>query len=101
MVSKEYFGEGHRPVELNPNSKDKKLTVLFYILFVIGKNNIQINDDKSFQKLVKEIFNVKSGSEFSIEDDLENKLVQEMLETENYSDYFDKGAAIISRWKEQ
>lgn len=98
---KEYFGEGHRPVELNPNSKDKKLTVLFYILFVIGKNNIQINDDKSFQKLVKEIFNVKSGSEFSIEDDLENKLVQEMLETENYSDYFDKGAAIISRWKEQ
>ena len=44
----EYFGEGHETVIINPSSSDKKSIFNLYILYFIGKSEIEVIDDNSF-----------------------------------------------------
>lgn len=97
---KEYFSDGHEPIILNPNSSNKKTVLLFYILFVIGRDNIEHIDDKSLQDIAKKALDMGVQSELIVTDEIEKKLQSEMLATKGYSDLLEKGAEVIKRWND-
>lgn len=97
---KEYFSDGHEPIRLNPNASNKKTTLLFYILFVIGRDNIECIDDKSLQEIAKKALDMGVKSELIVTDELEKKLQNEILSTEGYGDILEKGAEVIKKWEE-
>ena len=97
---KEYFSDGHEPIRLNPNASNKKTTLLFYILFVIGRDNIECINDKSLQEIVKKALDMGVKSELIVTDELEKKLQNEMLSTEGYGDMLEKGAKVIKNWED-
>lgn len=97
---KEYFSDGHEPIILNPNSSNKKTVLFFYILFVIGRDNIEHIDDRSLQDIAKKALDMGVKSELIVTDEIEEKLQREMLSTEGYSDLLEKGAEVIKKWKE-
>lgn len=97
---KEYFSDGHEPIRLNPNASNKKTTLLFYILFVIGRDNIECIDDKSLQEIAKKALDMGVKSELIVTDELEKKLQNEILSTEGYGDILEKGAKVIKKWEE-
>lgn len=68
---KEYFSDGHESIRLNPNASNKKTTLLFYILFVIGRDNIECIDDKSLQEIAKKALDMGAKSELIVTDELE------------------------------
>lgn len=96
---KEYFSDGHEPIRLNPNASNKKTTLLFYILFVIGRDNIECIDDKSLQEIAKKALDMGVKSELIVTDELEKKLQNEILSTEGYGDILEKGAEVIKKWE--
>lgn len=89
---KEYFSDGHEPIILNPNSSNKKTVLLFYILFVIGRDNIEHIDDKSLQDIAKKALDMGVQSELIVTDEIEKKLQSEMLATKGYSDLLENGS---------
>lgn len=95
----EYFSVEHEPIRLNPKSNNKKVTMLLYAVFVVGKSGIETLDDHIFQRLMKENFAVNGEREFIITDELEIQLKQEILNTSEYSDILEMGAKIIKEWK--
>ena len=97
---KEYFSDGHESIRLNPNASNKKTTLLFYILFVIGRDNIECIDDKSLQEIAKKALDMGAKSELIVTDELEKKLQNEMLSTEGYGDMLEKGAKVIKNWED-
>ena len=97
---KEYFPEGHEEIRINPDSTDKRTAFLFYILFTIGKENIETIDDNSLQKIVKKSLNMGIENEFVITDAIEKRMRNEMLNTMGYSNLLEKGADVIKRWKD-
>lgn len=97
---KEFFPEGHEEIRINPNLTNKRTEFLLYILFTIGKENIETIDDNSLQKIVKKSLNMGIEDEFVITDTIEERIRNEMLNTMGYSDLLEKGADVIKRWKD-
>lgn len=97
---KDYFGGEHEEIKLNPDSSNKKTLFLFYILFVIGRDNIENIDDNSLQKIVKKALGMGIENEFVVTDDVEKKLQSEILSTEGYSKFLEKGAEVIKKWED-
>ncbi len=96
---KEYFADEHEEIRLNPDSSNKRTLFLFYVLFVIGKDNIENIDDNSLQKIVKEALGKGIENKFVMTDDIEKKLQNEILATEGYSKFLEKGAEVIKNGK--
>lgn len=96
---KEHFMVGHKPIKINPASSNKKDIFMLYILMVIGKSGVEKIDDKAFQQLAKDAFNIGANEEIQISDELEEKLQIEILETPEYSSLMEQGAAIIEQWE--
>lgn len=97
---KEYFFDGHEVIKLNPDSSNKKTLFLMYILFIIGRNNIEIIDDNLLQRIAKEALGMGMENKFVVTDEMEKKLQGEILSTEGYSELLEKGAEVIKRWKD-
>lgn len=97
---KEYFPEDHKEIRINPDSTNKRTAFLFYILFTIGKENIETIDDNLLQKIVKKSLNMGMENEFVITDAIEKKMRNEMLNTTGYSNLLEKGADVIKKWKD-
>ena len=97
---KEYFFDGHEVIKLNPDSSNKKTLFLMYILFIIGRNNIEIIDDNLLQRIAKEALGMGMENKFVVTDEMEKKLQGEILSTEGYSEFLEKGAEVIKRWKD-
>ena len=95
---KDYFYDGHAKIILNPNTSNKKTTVLFYTVFLVGKSGIKELDDNKFQSLLRENFTHLIGDQIVITDDLEKQLKNEMLNVSKYSDILENGAKIIMKW---
>lgn len=49
------FSDGHEPIILNTKTSNKKSTMLFYCVFLVGKMKEELTD-YSFHKLVKNEF---------------------------------------------
>lgn len=94
----EYFSEGHDPIQLNPSTSNKKETILFYTVFLVGKSEIKMLDDEAFQRLLRENLPLSIGAVVSVTDELETKLKSEMLDTVGYSEILEAGARIIKNW---
>lgn len=97
---KEYFFDGHEAIRLNPDSSNKKTLFLMYILFIIGRNNIENIDDNLLQRIVKEALGMGMENELVVTDEMEKKLQGEIVSTEGYSELLEKGAEVIKRWKD-
>ena len=95
---KEYFYDGHAKIKLNPKTSNKKITVLFYTVFLVGKSGINDLDDNKFQSLLRENFTHLIGGQIVITDELEKQLKNEMLNVSEYSDILENGAKIIMKW---
>lgn len=96
---KEYFPEDHNEIRINPDSTNKRTTFLFYVLFIIGKENIDTIDDNLLQKIVKKTLNMGVENEFVVTDAIEKRMRDEMLNTTEYSNLMEKGADVIKKWK--
>lgn len=97
---KDYFPENHEPIKINPISTNKRTTFLFYILFNIGKQEIDAIDDNGLQKVTKQIFNMNAENTIVLDDALEKKLIEEILSTPSYSEILEKGANVIKAWED-
>lgn len=94
----ETFSEGHSPIQLNPYTHNKKATVLFYAVYLVGLSDIDKLDDNTFQNLLRERLPFYNGEELVVTDEIEQQLKTQIMETDNYSDILEKGAHIIKQW---
>lgn len=95
----ETFCEGHETIRLNPDTSNKKATVLFYVVYLIGISEEAELNDRVLQKIIKEGLPNLSNEEFIIDDEMESKLKRTMMEKDNYSDILEKGAEKVINWK--
>lgn len=95
---KEYFGDGHELIQLNPNTSNKKATMLFYVVFVVGKSGLKSLDDAIFQNLLRKELKLVVGEELHITDELEKELKSTMMNTPSYQEILEVGAEIIKNW---
>ena len=95
----ETFYEGHETIRLNPDASNKKATVLFYVVYLIGISEEAELNDRVFQKIIKEGLPNLSNEEFIIDDEMESKLKRTMMEKDNYSDILEKGAEKVINWQ--
>ena len=95
----DYFYDGHEPIQLNPVASNKKATVLFYVVFTVGESGIEKLDDSTFQQLIKKAFALSGNTEFTVTDELEQQLKEEIFKNPHYSDILEQGAKIIKSWE--
>ena len=92
------FPDGHSQIRINPHTRNKKTTVLFYAVYLIGISDVDRLDDKTFQRILKEKLPYINDEEMIVDDEVEIQLRSQMLEEENYSEILEKGANLIKRW---
>lgn len=95
----EIFHEGHEKIRLNPQSSNKKATILFYSVYLIGLSQEICLDDRILQKILKEGLECAADAEFIVDDEMENKLKNIMMSDKNYSDVLEKGAEKVKNWQ--
>ena len=95
----ETFYQGHEKIRLNPHTSNKKAVVLFYAVYLIGKSKEEILDDRILQKILREGLPNLNGESFIVDDEMENKLKQIMMEDAKYSDVLEAGAEKIMNWQ--
>lgn len=94
----DYFCAGHEPIKLNPSTSNKKVTFLFYAVFVVGQSDVKTLDDSLFQRLMKEKFSLNGNNDITVTDELETQIKKDMLDTPGYSDILERGVKIIKEW---
>lgn len=94
----ELFLDGHAPIQINPHTSNKKTTVLFYAVYLVGVSDVDKLDDTTFQRILKEGFSCLNKDELIVNDEIEIQLKNKMLKTENYPEILEKGANIIRNW---
>jgi hypothetical protein len=87
-----HFEEG---IRLNPKGTNKKSIFMFYMLFIIGQSNAQI---KSMQDLYTVLKGKFESDTINMNDELSNKIHEEMLAVESNSELITEGAKIIESW---
>lgn len=90
------FKIGHEPIVLNTKTSNKKSTMLFYCVYLIGKMDETLTDS-SFKKMVKKEF--ASSEEIIVTDELEEHLKKRMLSDALYSEILEKGAGKVQDWQ--
>lgn len=96
---REYFYDGHDPIQLNPCVSDKKKIMFFYVVYLVGKSELEIFNDTEFQKLLYQGIPSLKANEVKITDELATDLKDAMIRTPRYSDILERGAAIIKGWE--
>lgn len=94
----EYFPKHHDPIVINPLSCDKKTTFLFYVVYLIGKSTISRLNDESLRKIINDRFKLSFDATISLNDELVDCLLQEILDDLNYANVLECGAAKIEAW---
>ncbi|MBR6616724.1 MAG: hypothetical protein IKL00_02480 [Oscillospiraceae bacterium] len=87
---KKYWNDVFR---LNPNTGDKKTMFLYYLIFIIGTNDIQ-----NLSELNSHLKNNFGNSEIKISDELTNEFIKIIMGTNNYQEIIRKGAALVESW---
>lgn len=95
---KDHFPEGHTPIKLNPHGSNKKETMLFYVVYLVGLSGIDELNENIFQHLLREKLPFPDMNNIIITDESERQLKSQIMETNNYSDILEKGALIIKHW---
>jgi hypothetical protein len=90
------FRAGHEPIVLNTKTSNKKATMLFYCVYLIGKMDEKLTDS-SFQKLIKKEF--ASSEDIVVTDELEEQLKDTILSDNNYSTILEEGARAVNEWQ--
>ena len=96
---REYFYDGHDPIQLNPCVKKKKKIMFFYVVYLVGKSELEIFNDTEFQKLLYQGIPSLKANEVKITDELATDLKDAMIRAPRYSDILERGAAIIKGWE--
>ncbi|WP_368975729.1 hypothetical protein NST61_03975 [Caldifermentibacillus hisashii] len=92
---KEHQQHSEEGIRLNPKGTNKKSIFMFYLLFIIGQWNGQIKNMHDLYTVLKGKF---ASDTININDELSNKLHEEMLAVESNSDLITEGAKIIEGW---
>lgn len=95
----ETFYKGHETIRLNPDTSNKKTTVLFYVVYLIGISEEAELNDMVLQKIIKEGLPSLTNEKVIVDDEMESNLKRIMMETEKYSDILEKGAAKVMNWQ--
>lgn len=95
----EKFYEGHEKIRLNPQSSNKKATILFYSVYLIGLSQEICLDDRILQKILKAGLDCAANAELIVDDEMENKIKNIMMSDKNYSEILEKGAEKVKNWK--
>lgn len=95
----ETFYEGHEKIRLNTQSSNKKATVLFYSIYLIGMSEEERLDDKILQEILNEGLSCSANAEVVVDDEMEKNLKSIMMADEGYSDVLEKGAAKVINWQ--
>lgn len=95
----ETFYKDHEKIRLNPNSSNKKATVLFYVVYLIGISEEEELSDAVLQKIIKKGLPNLYSEEFMVDGEMENILKGIIMEDENYSDILEKGAKKVINWQ--
>ena len=95
----ETFYKGHEKIRLNPYTSNKKAVVQFYAVYLIGKSKEEVLDDSILQKILKKSLLNLNGESFIVDNEMENKLKQIMMNDVKYSDVLEIGAEKIMNWK--
>ncbi|WP_278850077.1 hypothetical protein [Megamonas funiformis] len=90
----EVFSEGHSLIRLNFNAHNKKAIIFFYIVYLVGLNNIDKLNDDMFQHIIRE----KLPYQKIITDEIEQQLKNQIMENNNYPNILERGANIIKQW---
>lgn len=96
---KELYKNRTAPIVINPNTTNKEVVFLLYMLFVIGSNEIDEMNAQLLQQVIKTAFPVDGNNEIIITDELTEQLKTTMLSQENYSCIIERGADVIQRWE--
>lgn len=95
----ETFYEGHEKIRLNTQSSNKKATVLFYSIYLIGMSEEERLDDKILQEILNEGLSCSANAEVVVDDEMEKNLKSIIMADEGYSDVLEKGAAKVINWQ--
>lgn len=90
---RKYFDEGFK---LNINGTDKDSVFLYYILYIIGESNGQIKNLQDLNKILQKNF---ISDSIILNDDLFNKLHEELLGSESSTELIIQGAKIVESFK--
>lgn len=92
---KEHIKNFDEEVRLNPKGTNKKSIFMFYIMFMVGQAKVGIKSIRDLNKVLKRKF---SEETICINDELCQKLKDEILSTAAYSEIIIKGARAIDSW---
>lgn len=95
----ETFYDGYETIRLNPDTSNKKATVLFYVVYLIGISEEAELNNRVLQKIIKEGLPNLSNEEFIVDDEMESNFKRTMMENDNYSDILEKGAEKVINWQ--
>lgn len=95
----ETFYQGHEKIRLNPDTSNKKSVVLFYAVYLIGKSKEEVLDDSILQKILKNGLANLNVETLIVDDEMENRLKQIMMEDVKYSDVLEIGAEKVMNWQ--
>ena len=94
----ENFPKGHEPIVLNSNTSNKKATVMFYAVYLVGVSEVEDLNDSILQKILKSGFPGITAGEMVITDEREIQLKKMMMDNKNYAEVLEKGAEKIRNW---
>lgn len=92
---KEHIKNFDEEVRLNPKGTNKKSIFMFYIMFMVGQAEGRIKSIYDLNEVLKRKF---SGETIGINDELCQKLKDEILSTAAYSEIIIKGARVVDSW---
>lgn len=95
----ENFPQGHEPIVLNSRTSNKKATVMFYAVYLVGKSEVEYLNDSILQKILKSGIPGITAGEMIITDEMEIQLKKMMMDNKNYAEVLEKGADIIKKWR--
>ena len=94
---KEYFHDNEK-MELNFNTMNAKTIFLFYIVFIIGKNDLAVTDNNSLYKIIRKELNIV-GNTVEITKEIQKRIEEKLISTPDYVMIMKKGAKIIQSWQ--
>lgn len=95
----EIFYEGHKPIQLNTQVKNKKEIILFFAIYLIGLSKEENLNNKILQEILKEGLPCTTKGELIVDNEMENNLKKRIMSDQNYSDVLEKGAVKVINWQ--
>ena len=95
---RDFLGDFNKSIEINPKATNRKQIFMTYIVFIIGHNSIAELSNRILNDIVAQKLG-NSAAGYVINEELCERLLEEILECPNYSDILERGGKIIMNWE--